>query len=223
MPGYPAPGEANYRAQQSLLKPPQGGQQSRSLMQGGSFFSNPELVKQLSSLLGGLGQGAGKNYMDYLMNPASSSLFTSQLQGLLQNPQLLQSENMARQNLADQFRIGGGLNSGALGTAGANLESSILGNRQSLAANLLGQTFGQTLGGLQFPVGQLTPLIQALTLNRQQSMQESNPVQPGGFNWAAPGVPSQPRAQPGGFGGGSLWKSLMGSGGGGGGQFHWRT
>ena len=165
----------------------QQGQQSQqqSMSKGGSYFSNPELVNNLAGLLGGQATAAAGGYMDYLQNPATSQLFTSQLAGLLNNPQLLNSEAMARQNLADQFRIGGGLNSGAFGQAGQNLESSILGNRQSLAANLLGQTYGQTLQGLQFPQAQVNPLINALTLQKQQSQSQGSSAPMGGaqFNW----------------------------------------
>ena len=93
-------------------------------------------------------------------------LFQAQLQSLLQS--LVPSEQQSRQALADQFRASGGLRSGAFGNAGAALEGNILGNRQTEAGKLLGQSFPQIIQALLGSMGQGNQLIEALKLNQQE-------------------------------------------------------
>src|SRR5712692_5035264 len=116
--------------------------------------------------VGATSQQAMSGYNQFLQNPAGSNLFQSTLSGFFNNPHLLQAEHSARQGLQDQFRSAGNLASGQFGTASGHLESDILGNRQSTAANLLSQLFPQETNAMLAPGNQLVQLLNALKLSQ---------------------------------------------------------
>ena len=147
-------------------QPGQTQQQQQSTSSSGQVFNDPSLVKALSQSTGGASIASGGNFTDFINNPVAHPLFQAQLQSLLQS--LVPSEQQSRQALADQFRASGGLRSGAFGNAGATLEGNILGNRQTEAGKLLGQSFPQIIQALLGSMGQGNQLIEALKLNQQE-------------------------------------------------------
>jgi len=147
-------------------QPGQTQQQQQSTSSSGQVFNDPSLVKALSQSTGGAAIASGGDFTDFLNNPVAHPLFQAQLQSLLQS--LVPSEQQSRQALADQFRASGGLRSGAFGNAGAALEGNILGNRQTEAGKLLGQSFPQIIQALLGSMGQGNQLIEALKLNQQE-------------------------------------------------------
>lgn len=140
------------------------GQQQSS---GGSYFSSPDLVRQLSGTLGGTAQGAAQQYLPFVSNPTAHPYFQNALSGLLQA--LVPSENAARTSLADQFRSAGNMSSGIFGNQATNLEGELDRNRNATASQLLTTMFPQIIQALSGPMAQINPLIEALKLQRQQS------------------------------------------------------
>jgi hypothetical protein len=117
--------------------------------------------------LGGVAQGAGQNYLNFISNPTSHPYFSNALGGLLEA--LRPSENNARLALNDQFRAAGNTGSSVYGQNAMGLESELMRNRGSMASQLLTTMFPQITQALMAPMSQVNGLIQALTLQQQQS------------------------------------------------------
>lgn len=149
----------------------------------GNYFSNPDLVNQLASSLGGVAGTASQNYFPLLTDVTNNNLYKSQLQGLLQS--LQPSEQKATTGLQDLFRSAGMTNSGAFAQQAANLQRDILNNRTQAAGKLAGDTFGQLVQALQGPLNQSSALINSLKLSQSQQPQTYNDnlgsTAPGGF------------------------------------------
>ncbi len=159
--------------------------------QGGTYFQDPALIQQLSSLLGGVGSQAAGQYMNFVANPTASPLYQNQLSGLLNA--LAPSEQLARTNLADTGRAAGMYSSGTFANAAARQEGDILRNRQTLASQLLGQMFPQMTQALQQPMSLAEQLINSLKLqqnSQQQSSQQFAPQTSGGGGGGTTGTKS---------------------------------
>ncbi len=144
-----------------------GQQYSQQASQGQTYFSDPNLAKAMSSLLGGIASDTGSQYSNFLSNPAGSPLFQNALSGLLGS--LQPSENAARMNLNDQFRAAGNTASSTFGQKAMGLESELLRNRQTLSSDLLTKLFPQMAEALYKPVGQIPSLLDATKLQQNQS------------------------------------------------------
>lgn len=141
-----------------------GAFESTGIMPGssstGTMFSNPEFVQRLLRSL----TGQQAQFGNLLSNPTASPLFQNQLQGLLQA--LEPSESAARGNLTDIFRGAGNTASSTFGGAARRLEGDILGKRQQVASNLLGQSFQQLTQALLGQMGLTPQLLNALKLSQ---------------------------------------------------------
>jgi hypothetical protein len=136
-----------------------------------TYMSQPSVTDPLAAALASLQQSLAGQYQGLLSNPTASPLFQGQLGPLLAS--LVPSEDRARQSLTDTFRAAGGLRSGAYGNSAAQLEGDILGKRQQVAGQLLGQAFPQLMQALQNPLGQVSSLIDALKLSEAQGARTS--------------------------------------------------
>jgi len=112
-----------------------------------------EMIKQLQGQIGGLntGQATQENLNSLMNNPLSSELFTGTIGPILN--QLKDSEGQSRTALADQFRMAGGgqggaLQSGAFANAATRNEQNILANRSNVVANKASEVFRNLLSGL---------------------------------------------------------------------------
>jgi hypothetical protein len=147
---------------------------------GGNYagYANPGLLGELTKTVGKNGVDASKMYMDFIQNPTGSDLFTKQLAGLLQNPQMQQSRQAATQGLQDQYRSAGNMSSGAFANASANQQGNFNAQDQTLAAQLLGQVFSQMTGALQGPQSMAMQL--ATLLSKQQPQTSGGMTSSGG-------------------------------------------
>lgn len=149
-----------------------------SVPTGATYYSNPDLVNQLASILGGTAGTAASSYFPLLSNVTSNPLYQSQLQGVLQS--LQPSEQRATTGLQDLFRSAGMTNSGAFAQQAANLQRDILSNRTQAAGKLAGDTFGQLVAALNNPLSQSAGLINALKLQQSSSYQQPSIIGGGG-------------------------------------------
>lgn len=136
-------------------------------------FGGGNFVQQLLTLLGGLSQGTGSQYLNFIQNPTKSPLYQNQLSGLMRS--LEPGEQKAQTNLMDMFRNAGNMASGAYGTAASNLQGDLVRNQQVLASQLLGQMFPQMIQALQGPMNTASGLVGSL----------KNPAQPQSNPWAS--------------------------------------
>lgn len=210
---------------------------------GGGLWGDFDPFGQDKSKSTGTGQDLQKllsQYMGFVQDPASSSLYQNQLTGLLQA--LVPSEQQAQTNLADMFRGAGNMASSQFGQSASRLQGDILRNRQTLASQLLGQMFPQMAQALQMPISLEAQLMQAL--KSQQAQQQARLMQPGPQSSGGGGIASNPSdvfdpgsgrwmtsgektrldiartmigGDGGGGGGGGLLEQLLGGRGGGGG------
>jgi hypothetical protein len=112
-----------------------------------------KLIKNVQGQIGRLttGQVTQQNLNTFLNNPLSSDLFQGTISTLLDS--LRPSEEAARTALADQFRMagsgqGGALQSGAFAKAAQLNEQNILQNRSNVVAQRASETFRNILSGL---------------------------------------------------------------------------
>ena len=112
-----------------------------------------KLIESVGGMIGGLntGQATQQNLNTFLNNPLSSELFSGTIGPLLEA--LGPSEEAARTALADQFRMAGGgqggaLQSGAFAKAAQLNERNILANRSNVVAQRASETFRNLLAGL---------------------------------------------------------------------------
>lgn len=146
----------------------------------------------INSTIGNVG-GVSANIGKFLNNPLSGELFQGTIGPLLQA--LQGSEESSRTALADQFRIAGGgqggaLQSGAFAQAARQNERNILDNRSRVVATQANDVFRNILSGLGLQLnaaeapGRLLGNIRPLTQSSSQSSGSStDPVinsSPGG-------------------------------------------
>ena len=112
-----------------------------------------KLIKNVQGQIGGLntGQATQQNLNTFLNNPLSSEMFTGTIGTILDS--LRDSEDASRQALADQYRMAGGGQGGALqsGSFAKNAmlnERGILQNRSNIVANKASEVFRNILSGL---------------------------------------------------------------------------
>lgn len=123
----------------------------------GNQFNDPNLVASLAEMIKGVSGTSGSQFNSYLDNPAQSKMFQNSLQTVLQN--LQPGEKQQRQDLQDQFRQAGALNSGAFANAATQNERNIGANRSTTAVNLLQSQYAPTLQALLGGISQANPLI----------------------------------------------------------------
>jgi len=144
----------------SKLKP---GQQ-----QSGTYFQQPNVVKALTNLMGGVAEQTGSQYADFINNPTGSPIYQNALGGLLGS--LVPGENASRMALNDQFRAAGNTASSSYGHAAAGLESDIMRNRSETASKLLTTLFPQVTDALYKPLASTPSLIDATKLQQAQGV-----------------------------------------------------
>ncbi len=142
-----------------------------------------QLVNQANAGMGNL-KGSYSNINNFLQNPLSGELFQPYMQALLQAR--LPGEEASRTALADQFRMAGGgqggaLQSGAFSNAAVANEQNIMQGRSADIAKAASDTYRNTLAGLglqfnaaQAPTALTTNLIGAIKPLSQSSSQQSS-------------------------------------------------
>jgi hypothetical protein len=148
-----------------------GSQRSQTVSEGGGFFSDPDFVKQLSQMFGGVTGGASSDYLDFVKNPTASPYFQNAYTGLLDA--LQPYEEASRLALGDEFRGAGNMSSTMFRDAGVNLEGELGRNRNQTLSQLLTTMFPQVTQALYNPIDDIASMIQALTLQQQKSSTQS--------------------------------------------------
>jgi hypothetical protein len=150
-----------------------GGSQSQQTQQSQTFFSNPQLANQLAAILGGTaGQMAGQ-YGNFVANPTQHPYFQNAMQGIFQNPEMINAEQQAVQGLGDAFRSAGNMSSSMYGQAAQQQQQQFLQGKQAIAAQLLQTMFPQISQAMYQPISQIDDLMNALKLQESTGMGQS--------------------------------------------------
>jgi hypothetical protein len=163
--------------------------QRQSSSQNRSYYP-VDIQPLVDTTVGNLGSVYG-NINEFLNNPLGSNLFSGTIGPLLEA--LLPSEEAARTALADQFRMAGGgqggaLQSGAFANAAKLNERNILNNRSRVVAEQASNTFRNILSGLGLQlnaaegptrlIGSIRPLTEG---SSQETASSTDPMQFFGF------------------------------------------
>lgn len=150
-----------------------GGSQSNQQQQSQTYFSNPQLAQQLAAILGGTaGQMAGQ-YGNFVANPAQHPYFQSAMQGIFQNPEMINAQKQAEQGLGDAFRSAGNMSSSMYGQAAQQQQQQFLQGKQAIAAQLMQTMYPQISQAMYQPISQIDDLMNALKLQESSGAGQS--------------------------------------------------
>ena len=144
--------------------------QNESTSSGGSYFGIPDVAQSIAGDTSGLIHQQAGQYNQFVTDPFASPVTNNAIAGYLAG--LTNSENMARQNLADQFRAAGNTSSSTFGQKAMGLEGDILQKRFSGVADIVSKLYPEIAQAMYNPISQGASTIDATKLQQQQSQSQ---------------------------------------------------